>query len=87
MSDIVERLKYWSGQRTREECTLGATGMMIWDAIDEINRLREELDMDTPELVHKLRSALEEEQKKKNPLSGRCSWCHQLVLLPEVPNI
>jgi hypothetical protein len=40
--DVVERLKAYSGQRTRDECMLGATGTMIWDAIDEIERLRAE---------------------------------------------
>lgn len=40
-TDVVERLKEYSGQPTRDFCQLGATGAMLWDAIEEIQELRE----------------------------------------------
>lgn len=37
--DVVERLKYYSGWRVRSPY-MGETAKMLWDAIDEINKLR-----------------------------------------------
>lgn len=42
MSDIIERLKYFSGWSTRDVpgIELSPTSNLAWDAIDEIERLR-----------------------------------------------
>lgn len=53
MSDVIERLKEFSGVPRRDFCQLGATGAMLWDAIEEIERLRAIIVSDTHVLLSK----------------------------------
>ena len=42
MTDLIERLKYHSGWNARDP-HMGGTGNLLWEAIDELERLRNEI--------------------------------------------